>query len=60
MGSWLTLRSADGGTTWTTVDFLSARNGKADPYAVVEDAAGRVFVGGNLGDLNNTARVSPN
>jgi len=42
------------------VDFLSARNGKADPYAVVEDAAGRVFVGGNLGDLNNTARVSPN
>ena len=53
-GDWLTLRSADGGATWTTVDFLSAPSGKADPYAVVEDAAGRVFVGGNLGDLNNT------
>lgn len=53
-GNWLTLRSADGGTTWSTVDFLSAPSGKADPYAVVEDAAGRVFVGGNLGDLNNT------
>ena len=53
-GDWLTLRSADGGATWTTVDFLSAPSGKADPYAVVEDAAGRVFVGGQLGDLNNT------
>ncbi len=53
-GDWVTLRSADGGTTWSTVDFLSAPNSKASPYAVVEDAAGRVFVGGNLGDLNNT------
>lgn len=53
-GDWVTLRSADGGTTWSTVDFLSAPSGKANPYAVVEDAAGRVFVGGQLGDLNNT------
>lgn len=50
---WVTFRSADGGTTWTKVDVVSASNFKANPYAVVEDAAGRVFVGGHLGDSKN-------
>ncbi len=50
---WVTFRSADGGTTWSKVDVVSAPNFKANPYAVVEDPAGRVFVGGHLGDSRN-------
>jgi hypothetical protein len=50
---WVTLRSADGGTTWTNVDVVSPPNWKANPNAVVEDPAGRVFVAGYMGDANN-------
>jgi len=50
---WVTLRSADGGTTWSKVDVASPPNWKANANAVVEDPAGRVFVGGWLGDANN-------
>jgi len=51
--NWLTLSSADGGSTWNPVDVVSPPNWKAHPYAVVEDAAGRVFVGGYIGDARN-------
>jgi hypothetical protein len=50
---WVTLRSADGGTTWSKVDVLTPPNFKAYPYAVVEDPAGRVFVGGWFSDTAN-------
>ena len=50
---WATFRSTDGGTTWSRVDTLTAPNFKANPNAVVEDSAGRVFVGGNYGDSKN-------
>jgi len=50
---WVTLRSADGGTTWSKVDVLTPPNFKAYPYAVVEDTAGRVFVGGWFSDAAN-------
>ncbi len=47
---WVVLRSADAGTTWSPVDVLTAPNFFAYPNAVVEDSAGRVFVGGRFGD----------
>ncbi|MCX6925833.1 MAG: sialidase family protein [Verrucomicrobia bacterium] len=50
---WVTLRSADGGTTWSMVDVLTSPTFKCNPYAVVEDAAGRVFVGGYFSDTAN-------
>ena len=50
---WVTLRSADGGTTWSKVDVLTSPNFKCYPYAVVEDPAGRVFVGGYFSDTAN-------
>ena len=50
---WVTLRSADGGTTWSKVDVLTSPNLKAYPYSVVEDTAGRVFVGGWFSDAAN-------
>jgi hypothetical protein len=48
--NWITLRSADGGTTWSIVDSYIPAGTTGSPYAVVEDSAGRVFVGGVISD----------
>jgi hypothetical protein len=48
--NWVTARSSDGGTTWSIVDSWVATGRYAFPYSVVGDAAGRVFVGGDVWD----------
>ncbi len=48
--NWVTARSSDGGTTWSIVDSWVATGRYASPLSVVGDAAGRVFVGGDVWD----------
>ncbi|HEY9170844.1 MAG TPA: sialidase family protein [Verrucomicrobiae bacterium] len=47
---WVTAVSEDGGTSWTVGN---AWAGGGSPLAVVEDVAGRVFLGGYIIDTNN-------
>lgn len=49
-GSWVAAVSEDGGTSWTVGN---AWTGAGSPLAVVEDVAGRVFVGGYSIDTKN-------
>lgn len=49
VSSWVTAVSEDGGTSWTVGN---AWAGGGSPLAVVEDVAGRVFVGGYIIDTN--------
>ena len=51
--NWITTRSADGGATWAIVDSWLPAGSAAAPYAVVEDPAGRVFVGGYITDTSS-------
>ena len=56
LNNWITLRSTDGGTSWAAVDSSVYSGATANPAAVVEDVAGRVFVGGYVWNTSSRQR----
>jgi hypothetical protein len=50
---WVVRKSANAGTTWTTVDNFYSSTAFNQPYALTADAAGNVYVGG-FSDINAT------
>ena len=52
-GTWLTYRSTDGGATWVLSDSFRGAGQEAAPFCAAVDAAGRIFVGGQVSDAQN-------
>ncbi len=52
-GTWLTHRSTDGGATWVLSDSFRGAGQEAAPFCTTVDAAGRIFVGGQVSDAQN-------
>ena len=52
-GTWLTHHSTDGGATWVLSDSFRGAGQDAVPFCSTVDAAGRIFVGGQVSDAQN-------
>ena len=52
-GTWLTYHSTDGGATWVLSDSFRGAGQEAAPFCAAVDAAGRIFVGGQVSDAQN-------
>jgi hypothetical protein len=51
--TWLTHASTDGGATWVLSDSFRGAGQEAAPFCTAVDAAGRIFVGGQVSDAQN-------
>jgi hypothetical protein len=52
-GTWLTHHSTDGGATWILSDSFRGAGQEAAPFCATVDAAGHIFVGGQVSDAQN-------